>query len=584
MTLLVLLSVLSGSPAVAAGPPRRPIPDPVLDELDALEDRFERALALDCAEGRCFATGCVYVDHAVADRPRSGSLPGLGDNQGPGAVPAQPWLTKAQCGFAHEPALEADDVKVLVRRLQARVSTGWVSVGVSPRAMDPLPEYFRTDPAVEPPAVDEAPPEPELVEPTAGEELWTALLPHFAWMLGLALLTTCVTVLVWAFRRVGRASIEEQMLLAELAGEAGAPEAPATAEAVEEDPGPAYVAHQQAVWAERLDAVDPQAPDPALQALVRDRLREGDIAFLAKALLRFPERFAQVFPAGGDVATAKLALADFLRGVDPATLPTDAAFFQALSRHAVAAQVASQPDADLVRRLRDDFGPAGIAGTISELSPRLGGLLYAWTRPATQLEVAGLVSPRQAAAMGAALLRSNRMDPRETEALFSVFEGDGPPPSWAGRVTDRGPELDVAGALSVLLERLARPTRSQVLAEALAGGSGQVPGWLREVFVADMLDALPEERRADLLLDVDVDALAAWLAVQEVAVADRVRAAMPRALQATVSGLSVPSDPDARAAAARAATRALGRGLHAQLSLLGLPFSAVLSADAPRVE
>ena len=97
--LTLLLSLATPVFAAEGKPPRRAVPVTVLREVDDLEVRFERALALDCAEERCFPTGCTYVDHAVADRPRGGSLPGLGDpGAGPGSVEAQAWL---MCSLDH---------------------------------------------------------------------------------------------------------------------------------------------------------------------------------------------------------------------------------------------------------------------------------------------------------------------------------------------------------------------------------------------------------------------------------------------------------------------------------------------------
>ena len=573
----LLLSLLSFGPAEgAAGPPRRPIPESVLVELRHLEDRFETALALDCESSRCFSTGCVYVAHSVADRPRSSSLPGLGDEAGIGAVEPQPWLTRAQCGFAHEPAVEDEDVRVLSRRLQSRVSTGWASVSVVAKSMDPLPPYFRAEHSNEP---EEAPvePPPPPPEPTVGEQVWEALLPHLFWMVGLLLFTVAAIVWVWTLRRVGKPSMEEELLLAQMANEVGSSE-PSEPRSEDSDGmrDAAYVAQQQTLWARRLAERDGASPERALQALVRDRLRRGDIAFLAKATLRFPEHFPAVFPDGGDVAAAKLALADYLRGADMSGLPNDRAFFEALNRHAVAGHLASQPDADLVRQLREDFGAAGLARTIRTQTPRLGGLLFAWATPHMQHEVGRLLSPRQIASMVEQLLRSNRMDAAETEQLFAVVRGD--EAMSAGRVTDQGAALDIAGAVSLLLEKLARETRSELLREALGRAQGVAPTWMRGLFFADMLEALPAEARADLLLGVDVAALAAWLHRCSPGSAEDLMAQMPESLRKTVESVAIPAEPEPLARSARQGQGDLARGFQVQLGRLGIGFESVLTA------
>ena len=54
--------------------PDRQIPPSVINEVRLLENRFDIALGVDCDAERCFSKGCTYVDHAVADRPRSTGL------------------------------------------------------------------------------------------------------------------------------------------------------------------------------------------------------------------------------------------------------------------------------------------------------------------------------------------------------------------------------------------------------------------------------------------------------------------------------------------------------------------------------
>jgi len=148
MVALLLLTLLPAG-ARAQAVPSHQIPPSVLAEMRQLEGRFEIALAADCDAERCFPKGCTYVEHAVADQPRPGSLPGLGMDYGPGSVEPQEFLTRAQCAFTHEAALEVGDVQALVRRLQSKLSAGWIVVGVSHQALPPLPEYLRDPPAPE---------------------------------------------------------------------------------------------------------------------------------------------------------------------------------------------------------------------------------------------------------------------------------------------------------------------------------------------------------------------------------------------------------------------------------------------------
>jgi membrane protein implicated in regulation of membrane protease activity len=595
MSMLLLFASLStGGQAAPSKVPQRQVPPSVLVELQQLENQFELALAMDCDAARCFSKGCSYVDHAVADQPRAGSLPGLGQDAGPGAEGSQEYLTQAACGYAHEQTEDPADVQALNRRLQAKLSSGWTAVSVRNEALQPLPAYLR-EPAVEPvvapePAVVEAPP---VAEPppwsmaVAGRELWTTLLPDFFWMIGLGLFTLASAVLIWAWRRVGRASLEEQALLAQLAmpdsnaapgGEAIAVEA--TLEAAEVDRQ--FVAQQHQSWQARLQNQDPAARDPQLDALLRDLLRAGNLPLLAQAVLRFPDTLPALFPTGGDIAAAKLELADYLKGLDAASLPSDVEFFTALNRHALSAALASQDDAGVVRSLREDFGVAGLATRIGSLTPRLGALLFALAPTAEQIELVRLLAPHQAAAMAEQLLRSDRMDPRETSYLFESLRaarGDGPAPSAPppADVSDRGASFDAAGALSVLLPAVGPAGSNALFATALQRFGGTLPTWQRNILVPDMLFALPAEARADLLLEVDADALTAWLSLLDAHLRSELLADAPTALRAAVSGGGGFGSRSRQLQLADQGRRELARGFQRQLVRAGLAFEQVVS-------
>lgn len=595
---LVATAVLSlGS--LAAGPaawgqgavPSRQVPPSVLAEVQMLGNRFELALAADCDAGRCFSKGCTYVDHAVADQPRSTSLPGLGDDAGgPGSVAPQEYLTRARCSFAHEESVSAADVSALVRRLQSKLSTGWTVVTVDHQTLQPIAAELQKP-------VEATPPEPvEPVEPpvvqwsasVAARELWTSLLPHFAWMIAVVMLTVAGLTLVWAWRRVGRESFEEKALLAQLARGG----ADADADDKDKDKKPeemseddrAFVARQSALWSHRLESARDGTPDPELQALIRELLRTRDLPLLAKAVLQFPDSFVAAFPTGGDVATAKLELADYLVAVDTASLPTDVAFFRVLERHARSAALVSQSDALMVRSLREDFGASGLVALIGSVPPRTGALLFALAPAEEQQEMVRLLSTQQMVSLCEQLLRSNRMPRPETAYLFRVLEAARadeplPPAPPLGEAADRGAEFDAAAALSVLLPNLSSTRRNALFASALTRFNGSLPAWYRGIFLADMLFAISDEARNDLLLELDVETLAAWLALADPDTRDRVVEDLPDSLRASVGAAVFPSRARLLALAWRG-RQDLARGFQQQLARANLPFEQVVQGQA----
>lgn len=584
-TLLLLVPLAAAAPPV----PPREIPSEVLVELQQLENRFELALAADCPADVCYAKGCVWLDHAVADQPRASSMPGLGAEAGPDPVGAQPYLTQAECSFAHEPSLDNATAQALVRRLQTRLTRGWTVVTVDQEVLSALP--VPEPPAEVTPPV-EAPAEPEATVPEvwtaamARRELWNALLPHFFWMTGIGLVTVAAVTLIWAGRRVGKASIEEQALLAELSQPVAPP--PPTAVVASEAGGPdaetrAFVAEQEAAWTAQLAAMDPANPDPELQALVRERLRAGDLPLLAKAVLRFPQTFPALFPSDGEIATAKLELAELLQTVDTATLPDDPSFFAALQRHALAARLRSQSDARIVRSLREDFGATGLVALIGELPPRLGALLFALAPPVEQLEMVRLLPVPQVAGLAQQLLRSNRMDPAETRALFEVLRtaeaGGGAAAAFAtAEITDRGATFDAAAALAVLLPRLSPAHRGALYDDALDRSHGTLPAWTRAILTPDMLLALPAESRADLLLELEAEPLAAWFSLVEAELRPRLLAGAPESLRRSIEAATVFPSRTRQLALAGQGRRDLARGFQRQLARLGIPFEQVVQS------
>ncbi len=577
MSVLLLMAVV-GTSAHARGTtlPRREIPAPVLAEVADLDARFEEALAIDCEPSRCFSTGCVYSDHAVADRPRASSLPGLGETAGPGSVPTQAWLTAATCGYVHEPAADPKDVQALTRRLVARVSSPWTDVSVSAKALDPLPAYFRDTPAdetAEAPAEAPPPAPPTLSSTSALQDVWTALLPHFFWMVGIGLVTVAASVLVWAGRRLGQPTLDERLLLASL--QQPPPPAEVEPEAPPEAPGP-NVTQQRVTWLLRLQALDPDGIDPVVQALLRARLRAGDVPFLARAMLTFPDHLPRMMPSGGDVAETKLRVARFIEQADASQLPDEATFFAALDRHVAAAAISSQADAEVVRSLREDYGTAGVCALMEKLGPRMAGLVFALAPPLTRAESAQRLSPRQLSGMASALLESNRMTPDETDQLFAAVRGNPAPFRSIAHREDHGPEVDAAGALSVLLTYLSPDDRQGVLRHALAKVGGTAPAWMRRVLFADMVEVLDNEARADLLLGVPVEGLAAWLSVLPAEVRGRLQGSLPEALRTSLVAMSRFSSRSTQLARADEGRVAISEGLGEALARAGIPFEAAL--------
>lgn len=521
--------------------PEKHIPPTVLMELRAVENQFDLALVRDCAPERCASKGCVYRDHVVVDLPRSSSLPGLGQSEGVGSVPPQEYLTQAHCEFAVEKSVSPRDVQALQKRLEQRLSKGWLQVTVGRQLLEPISASLAESPPapvppapkpVEPPPAAPVPP-PQWEAGVALRELWLSLLPHFSWMIALVLATLATLAIIWALRRLGRESLEEKALAAQLAASAAAKPVDEPAGAAPQVAAPAAVdlaaaeqaaavAEQRRRWTERVAKAELTEEGDAVVELLREWLKAGELGLLAKAILVFGDRLAVAFPSDGELAERKVELADFLKGLDEARLPSDADFFKTLSQHVVSASLLAQSDADTFRSLRDELGSAGLAQLMGQLPVRHGALLFALVPAELQDEVGRTLPPELRSALAEQLLLTNRMAREERQYLFAALDaaraGREVPvesPAASEGLVDRGRILDVAGALSVLLPLVEPSERQALLSSAVQRTGGAYPRWYEDILYPDMLLKVPGELLADLLLEVDVRGLAGWVSTQE---------------------------------------------------------------------
>lgn len=558
---LALAALLPLQAAAADVPvPASHIPPSVIAELRSLEARFDQALAQDCSSDRCFSKGCIYLDHIVIDKPRTTSLPGLGEPTGPGGVEPQEYLTRARCELAHERAVSSRNIAALKERLSRKLSKGWLTVSVTSQVLSPIPQALsepRPEPEHEPASEKQAPIVPE--EPTewdskvAVRELWVSVLPYIPWMITLGLCTLAALILVWGFRRLGTESLEEKLLATQLqdgaAGEVpggdetpAEPAEPAAPEenelALEEDP---YITTQRTKWAERIAAAQLDKESDVLGDLLRDWLEAGQFAMLAKAVLQFSEQLTEAFPADEALAMRKLEFVEYLQGLDESTLPSEEEFFRKLNHHAISSSLLAQSDTEIYRSLREDFGPAGVVDIINNTPPRFGALFFALSTPESRLEVAGLLRPETRVAVARELLQSSRMSNAEVAHVFETLraartgETLPSPPAETG-ISDHGRPIDSAGSLSALLPAIEDETRAELFREALRRSSGTLPRWYESILYPEMLLRIPVELRADMLLDVDIRELCAWYSLRPAAWQQALLADVPDSIRGAMRG------------------------------------------------
>lgn len=228
---------------------------------------------------------------------------------------------------------------------------------------------------------------------------------------------------------------------------------------------------------------------------------------------------SQAFESAPELALKKVEFANYLRDVDEAALPSKAKFFRHLNQQAMATLLLSQDDVKLYRSLREDFGSSGVVSLMQRVPDCSAALFFALVPYEQQDDVAQMMSAEMRARVAAQLLASTRISLTESAFLLACVEAarDGRPfpesPS-SGSVSDFGPAVDSAGALSVLLPHISSENRSQLLVAALNHHGGTAPQWYENIVFGHMLTQLPDDVRNDLLLEVDIRGLAAWLQLQ----------------------------------------------------------------------
>ena len=558
---LGLLASSAHAQATAQMVPQNHVPPSVVMEVRALDREFGAALSSDCAPERCVSKGCAYADHVTIDLPRTASLPGLGNTEaGPGSVPPQEYLTEAVCQLAYEKSVADRDVRALKHRLEQRLSKAWLKVTVVPELLEPVPAALRESPTPPPPPLpppapaldDKAPPPPPVWDASAAvHELWNTLLPHFAWMIALMMVTISALLFIWALRRLGRESVEEKLLASQLTAQEpttseksavadaalDAEKAIAAADAARDD---VFVLEQERLWTERIAQSDPQDAGDALP-LFREWLRAGEHDLLAKAVFVFGDHVSKAISADAELAMKKMEFAEYLRDVDEKDLPPPSEFFRRLNHHAVSSLLLSQDDVQIYRSLVEEFGSHGILRLTESLDPRYGALLFALVPFDAQRGAVQIMAPEFRIALADKLLESTRISREEMAYLFDVLraarKGDElPKPPARNKVVDRGREMDAAGALSVLLSRIDPQDRAALFQRAIARFGGALPQWYENIVFGDMLLKLPDELRNDVLLDVDVRALAGWLSVQDPKWADAFVQGLAPSIRAALSG------------------------------------------------
>ncbi|MEO1171213.1 MAG: hypothetical protein AAFX94_04060, partial [Myxococcota bacterium] len=141
----------------------------------------------------------------------------------------------------------------------------------------------------------------------------------------------------------------------------------------------------------------------------------------------------------------------------------------------------------------------------------------------------------------------------------------------------RGIEIDAASALSELLPHVPGELRVELFNEMAERWDGQFPRWYEGIVYPDLLNAVPQELRGDLLLEVDVRALAAWCSLQPPEWLETFSSTLPATLRGALSSGTRFDSRAEQMALAAAGSRELSRALQSFIARGAFRFSDVVA-------
>ncbi len=549
----VILSVaFIAAPCLAAPPPKEIIPPSVGMEAGELSRKFEKALYEQCRPGQCYAKGCTPISHEIVTKRGDVSLPGIYNGRGEDSLDTpQAYLTQAQCAYSFENTLDTKMIQDLDRRLTTILSAGFLAVKVSSQALPPSHEELKE------PAKPTERSKAEIMQ----DELWHQFLPALPWLAGLLLAVLATMSLVWAFRRLGKESIEDKLLAKQLeleAQEAVKPETQDTHEVQEVD----LQKKRTEKFGQHLGAF--QTSPKLLQDIGKDWLERDRFHELSTAIKYFGAEGLKVVPDNPGAGQKRAALKEYYEKNHDSTELTDD-FLRELDKILAEKRGLGQDPLATFRAVHDQFGPAQIA-EIVEMMPLPSAALTLVLLPVrTVLDTVPALSKSLIKSLAQRLLVENRMSPslylQTRDWLNAVLEGR-TPLGDSGLLANAsgGSPLDVSVTLSALLSQLESGERREVFKSAIEQNRGITPHWAHAIFYPEMLDKIATEQRNNVLLEQDPDALAAWFQkLRNQPLRQRILSHAPTLLRENLNRAPRPTTADLSADALRGLTQSMQR-------------------------
>ena len=503
---LILMSLSSTSYAI-----KQPIPEPVQNEVGELTQNFASLLVGECPKDLCFAKGCEHLAHETTVSLPEQAVPGIAlpENTVGGA---QHRLTRAVCHFAYETAIAGAPLAALKQRLRAKLSTKAFAVQIASEELPP--NAIANSEVVNPPA---------LPPPSRKEQLWQELRPHTPWMLGMVLGCAVLCLLIWGYRRLGKDSLEEQLLAHKIRAEDDAPKTQVlpTIEGIA-DP-------MERMRQEIMTSVE------RWQELASSLLEDGQFAALAASLHYFPGHSMSFMNYDRRLLVKRAKFQEYLQTTTPLLAPAE--LYQVLTKRLLLVTQWKEDESLLLSRIWQYLAPKDIARLLAAMRVAVGKVILCFLPRPYLAETIMFLPSEVKKSLAWALLTSNRGSLKDLDQAIHWARGITKGAPIPVDALDDAPEveivpLDCEEALSLLLAAISQDEKKLLLAQASATNHNRIPEWCSGVFYESMLLNIPEDILSDILLSLNAAKLAVWLhQVQDTGVKDKVKRAAPETLR-----------------------------------------------------
>ncbi|SMF71099.1 hypothetical protein [Pseudobacteriovorax antillogorgiicola] len=492
--LVLVLAVVWGAPIFGqtANRPKEKIPAEMLMQVRELDLAFQNLLRQECPQETCVYRGCVYQRHEVVTMQANRSLPGLSTgtrDQVKGNEP-QYFLSRARCEYAYETSLSKDDVANLDRRLAAKLSKGILKVSM--KAI-PLPDAPRF-------AAEDLPSQSQtILEKFIEKHFDTGVLA----LLGLV----TILILIWAFRRLGKDSLEDKLRYMQLKKE------------IESDSGKSEEKPEEQVSLdERISGLRSYfSEDPKrLQNIGRHWLEERNFEALAYTSHVLAKTDLAILPDDLDLIQAKIAFQNYMKREFTYDSVQLESHVKELENQVGTLSAQLDDRTELFHDFFQGSHGKGLADICQSLPADAAATILVLAPDELQREASAYLGENQTYGIALRYLRSplfSEQDLGDAEQVIrSAMAGEAVQLAPRAHQVDFGVRLTIVEPLSQMMAKMSQDNRDRLWQDARAMNGNRLPNWAAGIFYPEMLDKLDDQQVKALCLECDAKRLAPWFA------------------------------------------------------------------------